>query len=150
VGRANTALTSLHIKTMITSAEEFLELRTSDDPGLYLRAANDTAPEDVWLDVIARYPEMRKWVAHNKTVPLSILRLLAEDPDPAVRSMVAMKRKLDRSLFERLAEDADGGVRLAVVRNPKTPASVLALLTQDGWAEIADVARDRLLNKGST
>ena len=53
----------------ITSAEEFVRLRTSEDPDEYLVSDNGAASDEVWLDVIARYPEMKEWVVHNKTVP---------------------------------------------------------------------------------
>jgi hypothetical protein len=45
---------------MIASAEEFVALRTSEDPEEYNRAAHDEAPEEVWWDVIRRFLVMRK------------------------------------------------------------------------------------------
>ncbi len=81
---------------MINSAEEFTTLRTSSDPALYGRAAHDHASIDTWLDLITHFPEMRTWVAHNKTVPLEILRILARDPAPQVRACVADKRNQKR------------------------------------------------------
>ena len=73
---------------MIQSAEEFVRLRTSDDASEYGRAAHEQASEDTWRDVIERFPDMRVWVAQNKTVPLSILELLRHAPDKGVRDMV--------------------------------------------------------------
>ncbi|NEX94857.1 hypothetical protein [Caulobacter sp. 17J65-9] len=116
---------------MITSADEFKRLRTSDDLDEQDRATHEPADEQVWLEVVARFPELRSWVARNKTVPLSILRLLAADPDPDVRSEVAMKRKLDRALFEALADDPDPGVRRRLIWNRQTPADLLARLATD-------------------
>ena len=46
---------------MITSAEQFVYLRESEDRSEYHRAAHEEAPLDVWLDVITRYPEMQQW-----------------------------------------------------------------------------------------
>jgi hypothetical protein len=106
---------------MITSADEFARLRQSDDGSEQFRASHASAPEAVWIDVTRRYPELRKWVAHNKTVPLAILRLLAKDEDRNVRWTVATKRKLDRDLFEMLADDSDESVRRAVANNAKCP-----------------------------
>lgn len=106
---------------MIESAEEFVRLRCSDDPDLYLRATHESAPEHVWREVIEKYPKMRCWVAHNKTVPHSILEVLANDPDPKVRYFVAMKRKISPLLCKRLATDPDESVRLAIARNEKDP-----------------------------
>ena len=129
---------------MISTAEEFVRLRTSEIPDEYSRAAHDDAPEQVWMDVIDNYPDMRKWVAHNKTIPLSILQLLAADNDPEIRHMVAMKRKLSRELFQILAQDSDETVRVGVVNNAKTPKEILEWLAHDKSAHIAKLAQERL------
>jgi hypothetical protein len=72
---------------MIRSAAEFVRLRTSEVPTLYRKAAHETAPEEVWLEVIKKYPKMKPWVIHNKTIPHSILCLLADDEDTDVSRM---------------------------------------------------------------
>ncbi|MGW5380983.1 hypothetical protein [Nocardia sp. NPDC003963] len=81
---------------MIESAEEFVRLRCSEDPAEYNRAAHEEASEQTWREVIARFPEMRVRVAHNKTVPLNILEELRGD-DEWVRSMVRAKRSWARA-----------------------------------------------------
>jgi hypothetical protein len=129
---------------VIESAEEFIRLRFSDAPEEYGRASSESAAPDVWREVIERYPEARFWVAHNKTVPLEILRMLANDPDPRVRSMVASKRKLTPDLLTMMAADPDESVRLAVVRHKNVPKDVLEQLRADTWEEVRDVARNRL------
>lgn len=117
---------------MISSAEEFVSLRTSDVPELYRRAASEAATSaEVWLEVIRDYPDMRKWVAHNKTVPTEVLRALTGDPDPAVRWVVAAKRKLPEDVLVLLAGDSDEGVRERVARHRDTPREVLLLLAVD-------------------
>ena len=82
---------------MIDSADEFVRLRRSDDPAEYGRAARDEASTETWLEVIDRYPDMRFWVAQNKTVPLEVLEILRQDPDERVRSMVLHKRSWARA-----------------------------------------------------
>ena len=129
---------------MITSVEEFVRLRTSSDPEDYDRASRDEAPSDVWLAVISDHPDMRFWVAQNKTVPLSVLELLATDEDPKVRAMVARKRKLAPQVLMRLATDTDDAVRAAVARHPKAPPAVLRMLANDRWNEISEIAKRRL------
>jgi len=129
---------------MIETAEEFVRLRSSDEAALYSRAASETAPEHVWQQVIQQYPEMRKWVVHNKTVPHKILAELAADDDPSVRHAVAIKRKLEQSILEQLANDVDESVRLAVALNPKTPQNILEKLANDPWERISEVARQRI------
>jgi hypothetical protein len=129
---------------MIESAEEFVRLRTSDIQAEYDRAALEEVPEAVCLDVIARYPHMRRWIAHNKTVPLSVLWVLAADPDPGVRSRVAMKRKADPELLHVLAKDPDEGVRERVAYNAKAPRWILEMLVDDPVERIAERARERL------
>ena len=129
---------------MIKSAEEFVELRKSEDPEMYRRAASDTAPDSVWMDIIERYPDMRQWVAHNKTSPPRILRILAHDPDPRVRHAVAMTRRTEADVLELLASDSDSSVRLRIACNKKTPKEVLLKMTEDPWERIADIAKGRL------
>ncbi len=99
---------------MIHSAEEFFALPTSSVPEEYRRAAHEEASPGVWHDVMERYPQLRSWVAHNKTVPLTVLVLLASDQDPDVRSAVADKRKLTIELFRQFACDPDDGVRARI------------------------------------
>lgn len=50
---------------MILSADEFIRLRTSEDPEEYGRTASEEASESVWMDVINKYPDMKDWVDHN-------------------------------------------------------------------------------------
>lgn len=126
---------------MISSADEFSRLRRSIDPDEYGRAAREEATAKVWLEVIARYPDMREWVAHNKTVPLQILAVLARDSDRRVRQAVAMKRKLSRELFEQLASDQEATVRSTIAGNPKTPNEILEGLILDPDAFVAETAR---------
>lgn len=129
---------------MIQDADEFVALRTSDVPEEYHRAAYEPATEEVWLDVIERYPDMRWWVAQNKTVPMSILELLSTDPDARVREMVAAKRKLTRELMERLARDPVDSVRARVVYNRSTPGDIVSRLVSDPVPFVAEAARRRV------
>lgn len=125
---------------MIQTPEAFVRLRTSQDPAEYGRAAHDEAPMAVWMALIAGWPDMREWVAHNKTVPLEVLRALAVDPRARVRRAVAVKRKLDRDLFERLAADADEGVLRALLHNAKVPTDIHAIVA----ARLGEFAAARL------
>ncbi|MBX3118605.1 MAG: hypothetical protein KF784_06040 [Fimbriimonadaceae bacterium] len=129
---------------ILKDAEEFKRLRESQVSEEFLRAAHGTASEEVWLDVIHRYPELREWVAHNKTVPISILKILAKDSEPRVRFSVAVKRKLTPDLFCELAADEDEGVRQGIVYNPKVPKAILEQLTNDSVSLIREVAKSRL------
>lgn len=125
---------------MINTAEEFVQLRTSDSPQEYLRAASEHAHKAVWLDVINKFPEMKIWVAHNKTVPVEVLYLLAQDADPAVRLAVAMKNKLSDDLLLLLALDVDDGVRQRIACNKKTPNNILEILSRDANTLVAEPA----------
>jgi hypothetical protein len=91
----------------MNSAEEFIRLRTSGDPAEYLRAAREEAPVAVWREIIERHPDMRSWVAHNRTVPVEVLAILARDPSSDVRHSVAMKIKLPLELILDLAKTGD-------------------------------------------
>jgi hypothetical protein len=129
---------------MIISASEFITLRTSENREEYTRAGHDTAPEEVWMELIENYPHMRWGVAYNKTIPHSIIKILAEDSDPRVRHMIAMKHKTDPSLLEKLAHDPDESIRLQVAVNKKTPAYILRKLLNDEWVEVVERAQKRL------
>jgi hypothetical protein len=128
----------------IGSADEFVRLRYSDHSEDYLRAAQEPAPTEVWMEVIERYPDARFWVAQNKTVPIEVLAVLANDSDPKVRFMVAMKRKLPPELLAVLARDNDESVRERVARHKRTPRAVLEELADDPWQEIRSVVAERL------
>ena len=129
---------------MIESADEFRRLRESEQSDEYERAAREPAPLHVWRDVVARFPELRAWVAHNKTVPHEILAELAGDPDARVRATVAAKRKLTPEVQLQLAADPDDGVRNRLAWNARATRAVLERLAADPWAAVAERARARL------
>lgn len=54
---------------MIESVDEFIRLRTSDEPAEYSCAEREPAPREALVD---GHAEMRFWVAQNKTEPLVI------------------------------------------------------------------------------
>lgn len=132
------------LTAVIKSAGEFVKLRTSEDPDDYHRAASEQAPLDVWWDVVDQFPEMRMWVAHNKTVPVEILEALARDSDARVRWHVASKNRLPAALLERLAADPDEFVRRRVVRHKHASVAVLQLLGKDESEGIRATALERL------
>jgi hypothetical protein len=134
---------------MIRSVAEFVHLRNSEVAEEQARATSEDANEGVWLGVIKYHPELRKWVAHNKTVPLSIIKLLVDDPDPVTRTWVAHKRKLDRAMFVALAADSDAGVRHALVNNTKLPPDLLRKLAEDPIELVATSATERLQKRAS-
>lgn len=129
---------------MILSAEEFVRLRTSELQEEYSRAAQDEAPLAVWLDVISRFQDMKQWVAHNRTVPLEVLEVLARDTRWEVRTAVAAKRKLSAELFDLLSRDEDEGVRHRIACNKKAPAAIIERLAADPVPLVRDAARQRL------
>jgi len=129
---------------MINSATEFILLRESTVVEEYTRAATDDAPLEVWLELVHAHPDMRFWVAQNKTVPTEILEILAKDDDARVRSMVASKRKTSRGLLTGLTADPHDSVRHSVVRNPAAPLEALRLLADDSWETIRRVATERM------
>lgn len=128
---------------MITSAEEFIALRSSSIKSEYDRAATEEAPISVWRDVIKRYPNYRRWVSHNKNVPLEILEELCQF-DSTVRQFVAAKRKLSPALFEVLSRDESYVVRIAVAANKKAPITILERLLDDQNKHVARAAEYNL------
>lgn len=132
---------------MIESAEEFVRLRRSPIPDDYRRAAHEEAPFHVWVDIVDRFPEMRPWVAHNKSVPLEILGVLAADRDAEVRAAVADKRKLTGELFHLLAADLDEGVRSRIAYNAMAPVELLETLSADPAELVRHAAQTALAHR---
>lgn len=129
---------------MITSADEFIYLRYSPNPDEYYRASWEDAPEYVWLELIEINSAIREQVAHNKSIPDSIIRILAADSEPRVRHRIAMKRKTPPDVLEVLARDSDESVRHAVALNQKTPVHILGTLLNDEWINVVESAKNRL------
>jgi hypothetical protein len=129
---------------LINSADEFIRLRTSDIIAEYVRAAQDSAPLVVWNDLVQHHPDMRFWVAQNKTVPISVLEQLAFDEDLAVRCMVARKRKLPADLMWKIADDPDETVRNALAVNKSIPWALLEHLAGDSCPLVRDTANERI------
>ena len=105
----------------IESAEEFRRLRLSKIKEEYERSAWAPAPDAVWAEVIDRWPELRVWVAHNRSIPAHVIERLAADPDADVRNRIAEKHALAPAVLERLLEDPEPGVRLTAARNQAAP-----------------------------
>lgn len=134
---------------MIESAYEFYRLRKSSIQSEYYRAAHDEAPLEIWLEVMKNYPDMKFWVAHNKTVPVEILKILATDDDVRVRAMVAQKRKLPERLQLKLAKDPDYSVRQSLVYNAMITKKTLDMLLQDPEMEIRKLAKNKIIKHQS-
>ncbi|MET1004438.1 MAG: hypothetical protein ABWX96_02750 [Propionibacteriaceae bacterium] len=128
----------------LSSAAEFVRLRSSQDPHDYGAADRGTATVNIWREVLADHPDFRRWVAHNKTVPLEILETLAVDTDPRVRAAVASQQSLTEALFDLLAADDEDAVRLRIVHNAATPRPVLERLVHDPYDLVSARARVRL------
>ena len=133
---------------MINSAKEFVDLRTSERSDDYLRAARESAPLEVWFDIVGKYPEMKMWVARNKTVPMQVLEQLAVDVDPRIRVAVAMKNKLSNDIMLSLSKDSDSSVRERIAYNKNASDDVLRLLAQDSVVSVSEAARQQLSLRG--
>ncbi len=128
---------------MIHSAEEFVRLRDSTELAEYQKAAWDEAPIEVWQDVIAKYPDYKKWVVHNKTVPLEILAQLINDSDAEVRCWIAQKRKITLEMQMKLAKDPEENVRAKLIYNGKINRQVWDVLSQDPSAFIQKSLKEK-------
>jgi hypothetical protein len=129
---------------MISSAEEFVRLRESEQPDEYRRAADEDAPLDVWFEVIEAHPGMRAWVLQNKAVPLEVLEILARDPDPQVRAIVASKRKLSPELQLELAVDPDENMRNRLASNARSTQEALRRIARGAPGPASQTAQQRL------
>lgn len=132
---------------MIKSPKEFIFLRKSENTEEYTRAANEEAQTHVWEELIRDYPDMRTWVAHNKTIPEVIIRKLAFDKDPHVRLTIAMKRKTPSDIKKALSQDECESVRRAIAMNKKTSQEILEEMLNDSAQDIVTEVKERLKNQ---
>jgi hypothetical protein len=127
--------------SIISSAEEFVRLRSSEIPEEYHLASWGEASDEVWLEIIQKYPYYTRWVAHNKSISLEIIQILAVHLDDDVRHFIAAKRKTPPNILWLLAKDKVDSVRHRVVYNAKTPKDILEFLLDDPWENIRERAQ---------
>lgn len=130
----------------ITSVEEFIRLRLSEDSAERERSAWATMPLPVWEQLVREHPDMRFWAAHNRSCPPQILARLVRDDDWRVRSRVSSRRDCPAHLLEELAGDPHDGVRNTVATHRHSPRSAVVRLMDDPWVVIAEAARSRIAN----
>lgn len=129
---------------LIESVEEFVRLRASGDAADYQRIKREEAPLEVWLAIVRDYPDMRFWVAFNRTLPPEVLRVLAGDSDWRVRDKVASRRDTPSDILELLSGDAHEAVLSSVAGNPGTSSRALELLSQHPWSQIQEKSSRQL------
>lgn len=128
---------------MINSADDFKCYAESENE-IENAKIHEAATEEVWLEVISKYPELSQLVVTNGSISSDVLERLSLCDDVDVRWGVAMKRRINRSTFERLAADKSVMVRHRIACNPKVPGDLLVLLARDEDEMIAEAARKRL------
>lgn len=132
---------------MIATAQEFLALMRSTDPVDYKRFRNDSAPIEVWRELISRYSLANASIVRNKTAPVEILREIASDPRVLVRAEVAMTRRITEDIQETLARDPNASVRNTLANNSKATDRILELLAEDSEAFVRETARRRITER---
>ncbi|MEL0455526.1 hypothetical protein WJN01_04760 [Flavobacteriaceae bacterium SZ-1-7] len=116
---------------MIKSAEEFKRLRISENLEEQRLAALESAEITVWYETITKFPELKEWVIHNKTIQIEILEFLATDKDENVRYAIARKRKINQKIFDILKNDPSENVRHALIWNTKLPIEIKKKIKTD-------------------
>ena len=129
---------------MIATAQEFLALMPRTDPVASARFRNDSAPIEVWRELISRYSLATEWIVRNKTAPVEILREIACDSRVLVRAEVAMTRRITEDIQELLARDPNPSVRNTLANNSKATDRILELLAEDSEASVRETARRRI------
>ncbi|QJI41762.1 hypothetical protein HKK52_12825 [Pseudomonas sp. ADAK2] len=128
---------------MINSAEEFKCYIQSKNE-VERAKAEDAASDEVWFEILLKYPELARQVVANNTISVEVLERLSLTDDAVVRWDVAMKRRINRATFERLACDGDIKVRHRIACNPKVPKAILAKLVADEDEMVSAAAKKRL------
>lgn len=131
---------------MITSAEDFKRYAESENEDENAKAFNP-APDEVWFDVLLKYPELSRAVVFNHTISLKVLERLCLCEDMHVRWEIAIKRRLNRAIFEQLACDKSVIVRHRIACNPKAPEDILVQLSGDQDPIVSEAARKRVALK---
>ncbi|MFB7429629.1 hypothetical protein ACFC0K_40900 [Streptomyces hydrogenans] len=131
----------------IKTAADFVRLVESDDPEERQLAAWDDAPLPVWKSVIENYPDMRFWVAHNRTTPAEILRTLAGDSDWRVRHRIASRASCPGEILEMLSRDSHDSVASAVAGHPRTPVAAIQHLADHPWNQVREKAIRQLTER---
>lgn len=129
---------------MISTAQEFLTLMRSENPSDYQRFRNDSAPLEVWKELITRYSLANRWVARNKTAPVEILREISRDSSVLVRIEVAMTRRITDEIQSTLSVDLESSVRNALANNAKVSDRILTTLAEDSEAFVRETALRRI------
>lgn len=133
---------------MIGSVDEFICLVRSGDPKERRRAAWEDAPLSVWVTLAKDCPDMRFWVANNRTVPDEVLRILACGDEWRVRHRIAIKNACPGDILELLSSDDHDSVASSVAGHPNTPSSALRRLASHPWGQVAEKAIRQLSERG--
>ena len=133
---------------MIETVDEFIRLVESDDPAERRRAAWEAADLQVWMTLVTEHPEMRFWVAHNRTIPQEVMQVLAADEDWRVRDRIATKNSCPSDILETLSSDSHDAVASAVAGHPNTPISALRRLAKYPWEQVSSKAIRQLADRG--
>jgi hypothetical protein len=123
---------------VIDNAREWIRLRSSDDSDDNHRAATETVPLAVWMQIHSKAPDLRAFIAYNRTSPPEMLAILARDENRLVRHAVAERHDAPVSALRELADDVDERVRVLVAGHPSTQRDVLQYLSR---VDAADAVR---------
>lgn len=128
---------------MISSAEEFKRYVESNNEDERIKA-HESAPEEIWIEILRKHPDLSRQVAFNSTIPLTILELLSQSDNVEVRWDIAMKKRINRPIFERLSNDTSPSVRHRIACNSKTPQELLVKLSLDEDEMVSEAAKKRM------
>jgi len=126
----------------IHSAEEYKTFAESDDENEFSKTSG-TASEEVWMDVLLKYPNLARHVVFNNSTSIRVLERAIEVGDVWTRFDVAMKRRISRDIFDKLSNDPDATVRARIALNPKVPADILDKLCRDEDPLVSNAANEK-------
>ena len=126
----------------ISSAEEYKAFAESDDENQFSKTFG-TASEEVWTDILTKYPNLARHVVFNNSVSIGVLELAIDVGDVWTRFDVAMKRRISRRIFDKLSADKDASVREQIALNPKVPEDILKKLCMDEDTMVSSAAKEK-------
>lgn len=132
---------------MISSAEEFDRLCMSQIDEDIARSIQDSATQEIWQEILEKFPHRMSDVAQNLTIQDSVIYVIAGSENEVAKSLIAEKRRLPSDLFAVLGKDSSEVVRRKIASNKKTPIETLDDLTRDLISDVASVALYNLKNR---
>lgn len=101
--------------------------------------------DEILIDIHYEYPEFDYFIVRENVSPY-VLDMFSDTLDNDAKFRIAMTRRILRKTFETFSRDKDSSIRKRIAYNPKCPKDILLFLSHDSDAEVASIAKSKLIN----